>query len=310
MNSFSEQKGYPKGQPFPTVNHNIVAQGSEKVHHLLTQYVNRQKLICLFTSGVTHCRPDYFCHFPNPRHACIMYFESGRGTLSVADRKYEIGGGTLILMREGYEWKYATDPDDPWVLRWVNLENELALQMLTYYALPPISLFNDRDLVFTLQKMQDEICDTTHAFVEKRDRLFQYLLHLVQNFQVLLSDRKNNTPAAKDAEIIADYINTHIMENLRVGDLVNLVFRSSFSASDVFKAKYGCSIKEYILNAKCEVAARMLRENNCSVSEIATALSFCDSQHFSQIFRHRYGVTPTAFRRLGLAETDNNSSSE
>ncbi len=279
---------------------NIVASGSEKVYALCKPYINGQKLIRIFASGDTHCREDYFCHFPNPQHACIMYFESGNGRMTVADKSFEIGGGNLLLMREGYKWEYATDKNDPWVLHWLNLEDTLALQILDYYHLPPVSVYTDQDLIFTLKRMQEEIKDSTHSFTEKRDRTFQYLLHLVQNFSILLTDIKDNTPGAKDARTIADYITTHIMENLRVADLASLVFRSSFSASDVFKAKYGCSIKEYILNTKCEVAARMLRENNCSVSEIAEALSFCDAQHFSQIFKRRYNMTPTDFRKKCL----------
>ncbi len=280
---------------------NIVAPESERVFSLLTPYVNKGKLYRVFSAGETHCQPDYHCHFWNPQHACIMYFESGSGTLSVDDRSFQPMGGDLILMREGHEWEYTTDPDNPWVLHWINLENRLALQILDYYKLPPVSVFTDPDLIFTLKKIQEELMEKDHAFTEKRDRVFQYFLHLTQNFSILLTDRKNNTPAARDAVTVAEYINAHIMQKICVSELASLVFRSSFSVSDIFKKKYGCSIKEYILNAKCEMATRMLRENRTSISEIASALSFCDSQHFSQVFRHRYGMSPSAFRKKCLA---------
>ncbi len=293
----------PEKNEAPKTRHgfdNRVAPGSEVTYLLSFPYAIGEVQRTLFLAGETDCRPDYDCKFENPAHACILYAAKGNGTFLVEGRRCELPAGSMILLREGIPWRFYTDEKDPWQLFWVNLQAPFLLEMLSFYALPHGALFRDDELSLCFMKLFDRIRDTEKGFRERRDLAIRQLLRLVQSFEIMLSDRENNTPAARDASRVADYINAHIMEDIRVSELARLVFRSTYSLSTIFKSRYGCNPKEYILEAKCEIATRLLRENNRTVSEIADMLSFCDAQHFSQVFRRRFGMSPSAFRQASM----------
>jgi hypothetical protein len=45
--------------------------------------------------------------------------------------------------------------------------------------------------------------------------------------------------------------------------------------------------------------ARLLRETDRSIAEIATAVGFADQSYFDRRFRRRFGRTPRQFREVG-----------
>ena len=57
----------------------------------------------------------------------------------------------------------------------------------------------------------------------------------------------------------------------------------------------GLSPARYIQSVRLNLAARMLRETQMSVSEIATASGFNSLIHFSASFRKQYGVPPSRY---------------
>ncbi len=277
-----------------------IAPESEQIYRLLIPSLIEKSgglPYVLFLAGETCCKPDYYCHFHSASHACLMHFESGAGTLRVNKKEYKIRPGDTVLMREGNEWEYKTDKNNPWRLYWVNLRHASCLGLLDLYEMPPAAVFSDPDLAVTVKKIVEDV-KSSGRYAQTRDSIMQSLLHFAQHAALLLANRRNAKKQARDAYIMMDYINSHIAENIRVSDLSKLVFRSAGGAANAFRAIYNCSIKDYILRAKLETAAHLLRENEHQVSEIAEQLAFCDAQHFSRMFRIRYGMSPTRFRKL------------
>ena len=65
-----------------------------------------------------------------------------------------------------------------------------------------------------------------------------------------------------------------------------------------FRARYGCSIGEFLRAARVEFASRELRETTRSVAEIALAAGFYDQSHLNMTFKRATGRTPGEYRRL------------
>ncbi len=101
---------------------------------------------------------------------------------------------------------------------------------------------------------------------------------------------------------MSPYVNTHITEIIRVGDIANMLFLSNAAISNAFRAVYGCSIKDYIMRSKLEIASQLLREGEYEIADIAERLSFCDPQHFSKMFKRRYKISPAKYRNEFLTE--------
>ena len=67
--------------------------------------------------------------------------------------------------------------------------------------------------------------------------------------------------------------------------------------TEKFKRLYGVPPQEYMMSLRLEYACHLLEESDSPISEIALKTRFYDSNHLLKLFRKRYGMTPTQYRR-------------
>ncbi|ASG86120.1 AraC family transcriptional regulator [Salmonella enterica] len=56
----------------------------------------------------------------------------------------------------------------------------------------------------------------------------------------------------------------------------------------------GKTPKEYVMDARLELALSLLKQEGNTVSQVADMLNFFDSFHFSKAFKHKFGYAPSA----------------
>lgn len=76
------------------------------------------------------------------------------------------------------------------------------------------------------------------------------------------------------------------------------VSRSHLAAS--FKARFGCTIGEYLRQLRTRRAAEQLTRAEPSLAEVAYAAGFADQSHMNRTFKRQVGLTPGAFRKRFL----------
>ena len=64
-----------------------------------------------------------------------------------------------------------------------------------------------------------------------------------------------------------------------------------------FRRAFGCTVGEYLRRLRIERAAEQLATGSQPLAEIALAAGFADQSHFSNVFRRRVGMSPSAYRR-------------
>lgn len=72
--------------------------------------------------------------------------------------------------------------------------------------------------------------------------------------------------------------------------------RSTFKA--LFRKRYDSSPYHYFLEQRLEMAQSLLATTARSISEISEICEFNSPSHFARIFRSRYSLTPSEYRRL------------
>jgi AraC family transcriptional regulator len=65
-----------------------------------------------------------------------------------------------------------------------------------------------------------------------------------------------------------------------------------------FRGAFGCTVGEYVRNLRIERATHQLAQTELSLAEIALAAGFSDQSHFSNLFRHHTGFSPSKFRQV------------
>lgn len=96
---------------------------------------------------------------------------------------------------------------------------------------------------------------------------------------------------------IIRYINEHFKEKLTCADVSRTFNYHPNYLNQIMRAATGMTLHAYILDTKIRHATFLLDETDMSITEIAYALSFCDSSHFCHAYLESTGKKPTERRK-------------
>ena len=83
-------------------------------------------------------------------------------------------------------------------------------------------------------------------------------------------------------------------------DLETLATESGYSRAHflrMFRAATGRTPHQYLLDLRLEEVQRRMKNPNERLIDIATECGFCSHSHLSKVFRQRFGITPSEYRR-------------
>jgi AraC family transcriptional regulator len=95
---------------------------------------------------------------------------------------------------------------------------------------------------------------------------------------------------------ITDLVHARLEDELGLDDLAQSVGLSTAHFARMFRKSTGETPHQFVLRNRLERAKAMLRAPNTRVLAVAVACGFKTQQHFAQVFRNVYGVSPTEYR--------------
>lgn len=102
--------------------------------------------------------------------------------------------------------------------------------------------------------------------------------------------------AASDRARLVDAIKGQLDAPHSLDGLAALVGMDARRFTGAFREAFGLSPWQYVLRARLDEAARMLRQGEAPVTEIALATGFATPSHFATAFARRFGVAPSRWR--------------
>ena len=96
--------------------------------------------------------------------------------------------------------------------------------------------------------------------------------------------------------LIVEYIDQYLGSSIEVDRVAFLTGLARTQFGKVFRASFGMPLHQYVLARKIHVATRRLLDD-VRVTELSHELGFSSHAHFSTVFRHYVGTTPSQFRR-------------
>lgn len=96
--------------------------------------------------------------------------------------------------------------------------------------------------------------------------------------------------------IAAEYIESHLSNDLAADEVANYLNISSTYFSTIFKQHYGVTFIEYVTQARIERAKLMLTKSKKSISDIAKAVGYTERRYFNKVFQKRVGILPSEYR--------------
>ena len=95
---------------------------------------------------------------------------------------------------------------------------------------------------------------------------------------------------------VASYIQHHLSEPIKTGQIAEYLFMSRQHLSRRFTKEAGMTLADYIRNEKIEEAKRLLRFTDKPLSAIGAFLGFSSQGHFIGVFKKATGITPGEYR--------------
>lgn len=94
------------------------------------------------------------------------------------------------------------------------------------------------------------------------------------------------------------YLEENYHQEISLNDLADMVSLNASYLSALFKKETGMTYTEYVMFCRLEKAKELLADTGKSIAEIADAVGYHDTRHFSKLFTRNIGLKPSEYRKL------------
>src|SRR5882672_2911270 len=96
---------------------------------------------------------------------------------------------------------------------------------------------------------------------------------------------------------IKELVHAKMEDDLSLDEMAQAVGLSTAHFARMFRKSTGETPHQFVRRQRLERAKAMLRAPDARVLDVAVACGFKTQQHFAQVFRHVWGVSPTGYRQ-------------
>lgn len=239
---------------------------------------------------------------------------SGSGIHQVGDCRIPVRSGDAFLTNIQTPHCFLSDPKSPILLynclfsptllhadslefeQFSLLAEELLYKRLfpdQFRKVPHVHVFDGQmRLRKVFDTMYQEYIDAQEGY---RDILFGCLIQLLVLFLRLYQqgDRQSDRPFLH----LLQYLEDNYEKEISLKELSRIAFLSPNHLCKVFKDKNGVTISEFIQARRLEKVCQLLSETELSLSAIAMSVGYQDEGYLRKLFKRRYGVTPSQYRK-------------
>ncbi len=254
----------------------------------------RMESLELYFSGYEQCSPGHFAG-PGIRNHYLMHFVmSGRGRFQVAGKSYELGTGSLFLIRPKELTYYEADKKDPWEYCWLAFGGAEVDSLLNRCGFDVSPVY--RELPEQAQQVYLTIFREDDS---NRGNPLLYRGLLYQFFSFLLQQTDSYFPVgARDYfKKAKQYICTNYAYDISVAGVAAHVGVDRSYLYRLFRQWMRMSPQQFLRQCRLEAAQKLLTQTDHTVTEIAYSCGFRDVASFDKAFRAVVRMSPTAYRR-------------
>ena len=133
-----------------------------------------------------------------------------------------------------------------------------------------------------------------------RSYLYEILFALVRPGRLIDDSYKleNYRDYSKFALDIIYYLQNRYNEKISIDRLVDKFHTNRTTLHMNFKKHTGLSINQYLIQIRMNMAEKLLRDTELSLSEICERIGFSDTSYFSKVFKKVLNQTPSDYRSI------------
>lgn len=230
--------------------------------------------------------------------AVVILCARGAGWCETAAGRFPVGAGQAVILPARHPHAYGASEADPWTVWWLHLTGRGLgefMQSTRMTVEAPVRQLSDPFHAISL------VSEIVQRF--ERDVAPPSLLaasgaawHLMT---LLAADRAPGIDRAERVEAAAEYLRTHVADDLDVAELASMANLSRSHFATMFKDRYGIPVHEYRVGLRMSRARELLDTTETPIAVVATATGYADSFYFARLFKRVHGMTPSQYRNQG-----------
>ena len=145
----------------------------------------------------------------------------------------------------------------------------------------------------------NRLAEIVDKYVHKGDKLYLEgkVLELLSLFCDEAIGKQKNTKdiSREDYRCLMEareIIDNHFLHPLTIAQIAEQCFLSETKLKQGFKICFNCTVYEYIVEKRMEMAYRLLQSGKYKVKDVVWMVGYTNASHFIDAFKKRYGVTP------------------
>ncbi|WP_448885651.1 AraC family transcriptional regulator [Citrobacter telavivensis] len=128
----------------------------------------------------------------------------------------------------------------------------------------------------------------------KNNLAVAFLTKIIYQWICLIYAEGKKDPQRIQIEKLIAMLHTSLQRRWSVADMAATLACSEAWLRRLFLRYTGKTPKEYVLDARLELALSLLKQDGNTVGQVADRLNFFDSFHFSKAFKQKFGYAPSA----------------
>ncbi|OGV38834.1 MAG: hypothetical protein A2020_12950 [Lentisphaerae bacterium GWF2_45_14] len=230
-------------------------------------------------------------------HVSFHLITAGSGIFDADGKKYAAEAGDLFIFSPGMYVKYYDNPSAPWCYMWFVLSgSDIG------WAFEKTGIKKRLPFIPVLSVEFQNFTRTLLSEFEKGDFSCMYPVNsaweCIRLLQKSISTEKEGNKKPDVALLCKSIIDSQKENFISVDELAEKLKVDRATIFRSFKKDYGVSPKDYIDSVRIEKACRLLKQSSSPIKEIAWLAGFSGHDYFSAVFRKKFGISPSEWRKL------------
>jgi len=260
---------------------------------------------CLHTQGT---KGSFFL-----KDHLLLFVKSGVYTVKYRNEKHTVRSNEMIFLHKAIKVEYVKsgEPGSEYLLDYMMfyLNEDILNKFADYADWKTIESTND---AFPVSVIPVNVpirayIDSLKSYFNQPDpisdglvgvKFMELLFHLAETNSNLLQQLLHPHPTERSH--IEQVVEENVTNPVSIEDLAYLSGRSLSTFKREFRTLYNSSPLKWIRNRRLDLASQLLLETTRPVTDICYACGFENTTHFSKVFKMRFGVSPTEYRRLNM----------
>lgn len=239
-----------------------------------------------------------FTDSKTPNCWIIEYVISGRGFLQMPPFDYHPSGGNLyILPKSGQSYSFYADPADPWRKVCILIDGNLVERLIEVYGLAGKHFFAKCEDLFAIFNQIYGLKNTSEESQYEALVLVNKLFCSLRGREITAGGIRKQKDENDIASKLRIYIEEGIECDVSIEDFCMKFKVNKSSIIRTFGRRYGMAPYAYLMSCRFARAQALLKFSSMPLKEIASRLCFADQYHFSNYFKKKQGVSPSAYRK-------------